>query len=109
MDHTPARPTNVKTIRVNAELSPPKIHATKSKAKIPILPQFRAPTITRTNAILSITIINITSPLFLPNKRKIYIKHIKQTKKMTKFEKYYGKASLKDSKAVVKQWVVKPL
>ena len=55
---TPARATIVYTILLTTDIGPPQIHATKSKLKIPMLPQLRAPITVRISAILSIIIVN---------------------------------------------------
>lgn len=51
--HSPARNTTENTIRLSIADCPPKIQETISKRKSPMLPQFIAPMITSTSAILS--------------------------------------------------------
>ena len=55
--HSPAIPTSVKMIRARGVPTPPESQETKSKAKSPMLPQFRAPITARISAIRSITFI----------------------------------------------------
>jgi len=54
IDHSPAMPTMVNIILLKIDICPPKSAPTRSNPKIPIKPQLIAPTIIKTNAVLSI-------------------------------------------------------